>query len=151
MEKVHSQLSVELPAPAREAGYKTETDGQGLTWALFHYFYHDTDIRSVSAAFAVTEGLGSLSPPARWHPVPLLDLGADLILPARTGTSLCIHSHTGSGGAGAAGFKEEGRAGGPICRVRAVSCRDEEGGRSCREGCREVVEQEAMRTHQSRA
>lgn len=44
-------------------------------------------------------------------------------------------------------FKEEGKAGGPICRVRAVSYRDEEGGRSGRK----VMELMGMRTHQSRA
>lgn len=82
---------------------------------------------------------------------PRWGLGADLILPARTGTSLCMHSQTGSSDAGAAVFKEEGRAGGPKCRVRAVSYRDEEGGRSGREGCREVLELLGMGTHQSRA
>lgn len=65
---------------------------------------------------------------------------ADLILLARTGTSLCTHSYTGSSGEGAAVFKEEGRAGGPICRVRAVSYGDEEGGRSGKKECREMVE-----------
>lgn len=44
-------------------------------------------------------------------------------------------------------FKEEGKAGGPICRVRAVSYRDEEGGRSGRK----VMELMGMRTYQSRA
>lgn len=74
------------------------------------------------------------------------------MLPARTGTSLCVHSHTGRSGAGAAVFKEEGRAGSPVCRIRAVSYRDEEGGRSGRQGCREGGGgADGMRTHQFRA